>query len=127
MLFFILIFLSKTGDNVKLTFITLIKKYLELHYGVDDTIKGTMSPSVMHMAKRIIFLFYFSVYLLFIYYLFYILYFIFYYLLFIYFIFLLFFVFCLVDKPKWIPDDDRTNCKACERPFTVTRRRHHCR
>ena len=95
MLFFI--FFSKTGDNVKLTFITLIKKYLELHYGVDDTIKGTMSPSVMHMAKRIIFLFYFSVCLLFIYYLFYILCFICYYILYfiIYYLFILYFYYFL--------------------------------
>jgi len=29
--------------------------------------------------------------------------------------------------PEWVDDADRTNCKACEKPFTVTNRRHHCR
>jgi len=32
-----------------------------------------------------------------------------------------------LERPKWIPDEDRTNCKRCEQGFSVTKRRHHCR
>ena len=27
----------------------------------------------------------------------------------------------------WIPDSECLNCMACEAPFTLVRRRHHCR
>jgi len=30
-------------------------------------------------------------------------------------------------NPLWVPDHWVTNCAACARPFTNTRRRHHCR
>eukprot|EP00754_Rhynchopus_humris_P025775 Rhum_TRINITY_DN14966_c1_g1::Rhum_TRINITY_DN14966_c1_g1_i1::g.129245::m.129245 len=30
-------------------------------------------------------------------------------------------------RVQWAPDDSRTACCVCDRKFTVTRRRHHCR
>ncbi len=29
--------------------------------------------------------------------------------------------------PPWIPDSDAPNCMGCSDPFTMFRRRHHCR
>ncbi|KAK3096025.1 hypothetical protein FSP39_022080 [Pinctada imbricata] len=31
------------------------------------------------------------------------------------------------DPPAWVPDDQMTVCLACQSPFTIMRRRHHCR
>lgn len=30
-------------------------------------------------------------------------------------------------KPYWIPDEDANACMLCSKPFTIIRRRHHCR
>lgn len=29
--------------------------------------------------------------------------------------------------PPWVPDEAAPTCMACQAPFTVVRRRHHCR
>ena len=29
--------------------------------------------------------------------------------------------------PSWVPDDEAPNCMGCQTPFTLFRRRHHCR
>ncbi|KAL0969056.1 hypothetical protein UPYG_G00222130 [Umbra pygmaea] len=31
------------------------------------------------------------------------------------------------DPPDWVPDDECNSCIACKAPFTVIRRKHHCR
>ncbi|XP_015229724.1 PREDICTED: lateral signaling target protein 2 homolog isoform X1 [Cyprinodon variegatus] len=31
------------------------------------------------------------------------------------------------DPPDWVPDDACSSCIACKAPFTVIRRKHHCR
>ncbi|RXN00621.1 Lateral signaling target protein 2-like [Acipenser ruthenus] len=31
------------------------------------------------------------------------------------------------DPPDWVPDEACSYCTACEAPFTVIRRKHHCR
>ncbi|XP_026085344.1 lateral signaling target protein 2 homolog [Carassius auratus] len=31
------------------------------------------------------------------------------------------------DPPEWVPDEACNSCIACEAPFTVIRRKHHCR
>ncbi|XP_028294353.1 lateral signaling target protein 2 homolog isoform X2 [Gouania willdenowi] len=31
------------------------------------------------------------------------------------------------DPPDWVPDEDCNSCIACKAPFTVIRRKHHCR
>ncbi|MEQ2182677.1 hypothetical protein GOODEAATRI_024693, partial [Goodea atripinnis] len=31
------------------------------------------------------------------------------------------------DPPDWVPDDACNSCIACKAPFTVIRRKHHCR
>lgn len=31
------------------------------------------------------------------------------------------------EKAFWVPDEDTPSCQLCEVPFTLTRRRHHCR
>ncbi|XP_041435307.1 lateral signaling target protein 2 homolog isoform X2 [Xenopus laevis] len=31
------------------------------------------------------------------------------------------------DPPEWVPDEVCSLCTACEAPFTVIRRKHHCR
>ncbi|KAJ7990757.1 hypothetical protein DPEC_G00290220 [Dallia pectoralis] len=31
------------------------------------------------------------------------------------------------DPPDWVPDEDCSFCIACKAPFTVIRRKHHCR
>ncbi|XP_034051075.1 lateral signaling target protein 2 homolog isoform X2 [Thalassophryne amazonica] len=31
------------------------------------------------------------------------------------------------DPPEWVPDDACNSCIACKAPFTVIRRKHHCR
>ncbi|KAL3863867.1 hypothetical protein ACJMK2_005594 [Sinanodonta woodiana] len=31
------------------------------------------------------------------------------------------------DPPPWVPDEQSTTCTSCRAPFTVFRRRHHCR
>ena len=31
------------------------------------------------------------------------------------------------DRLHWMPDDARETCPRCQRPFTLFRRRHHCR
>lgn len=28
---------------------------------------------------------------------------------------------------KWVPDEQRQGCSACDRRFSITKRRHHCR
>ncbi|KAK2712949.1 lateral signaling target protein 2 homolog isoform X2 [Artemia franciscana] len=33
----------------------------------------------------------------------------------------------LATPPEWIPDDVAPDCMQCSQPFTVIRRRHHCR
>ncbi|XP_007903426.1 lateral signaling target protein 2 homolog isoform X2 [Callorhinchus milii] len=33
----------------------------------------------------------------------------------------------LEDPPDWVPDDVCSYCTACKAPFTVIRRKHHCR
>ncbi|XP_078416787.1 lateral signaling target protein 2 homolog isoform X1 [Cetorhinus maximus] len=33
----------------------------------------------------------------------------------------------LEDPPEWVPDDVCSYCTACKAPFTVIRRKHHCR
>lgn len=32
-----------------------------------------------------------------------------------------------VDPPDWVPDEACSSCIACKAPFTVIRRKHHCR
>lgn len=32
-----------------------------------------------------------------------------------------------VDPPDWVPDEACNSCVACKAPFTVIRRKHHCR
>lgn len=32
-----------------------------------------------------------------------------------------------VDPPDWVPDEACNSCIACKAPFTVIRRKHHCR
>jgi hypothetical protein len=32
-----------------------------------------------------------------------------------------------VPEPKWTEDKEATGCQLCEKPFTLTFRRHHCR
>lgn len=32
-----------------------------------------------------------------------------------------------VDPPDWVPDEACSICIACKAPFTVIRRKHHCR
>ncbi|MGH0180523.1 UNVERIFIED_CONTAM: hypothetical protein FKN15_004471 [Acipenser sinensis] len=34
---------------------------------------------------------------------------------------------CVVGPPVWVPDSACNRCSACEIPFTLLRRRHHCR
>eukprot|EP01096_Ripella_sp_DP13-Kostka_P010216 TRINITY_DN3985_c0_g1_i1.p1 TRINITY_DN3985_c0_g1~~TRINITY_DN3985_c0_g1_i1.p1 ORF type:complete len:334 (+),score=96.59 TRINITY_DN3985_c0_g1_i1:115-1002(+) len=34
---------------------------------------------------------------------------------------------CATQPPKWLPDDHYRKCFACDAPFTVITRRHHCR
>ena len=29
--------------------------------------------------------------------------------------------------PEWESDSDSNNCRLCEKPFTLFKRRHHCR
>lgn len=37
-------------------------------------------------------------------------------------------VFVPVKESAWVPDDQRTECRACQKPFnSFTRRKHHCR
>ncbi|XP_069488223.1 lateral signaling target protein 2 homolog isoform X2 [Ambystoma mexicanum] len=31
------------------------------------------------------------------------------------------------DPPQWVPDEACSDCTACKAPFTVIRRKHHCR
>uniref|UniRef100_A0A3P8XYU7 Lateral signaling target protein 2 homolog n=1 Tax=Esox lucius TaxID=8010 RepID=A0A3P8XYU7_ESOLU len=31
------------------------------------------------------------------------------------------------DPPDWVPDEECSSCIACKAPFTVIRRKHHCR
>ncbi|XP_076149472.1 lateral signaling target protein 2 homolog [Alosa pseudoharengus] len=31
------------------------------------------------------------------------------------------------DPPEWVPDDACSSCVSCKAPFTVIRRKHHCR
>lgn len=31
------------------------------------------------------------------------------------------------SRPVWVPDSNTTACQLCEQPFTVVRRKHHCR
>lgn len=31
------------------------------------------------------------------------------------------------DPPDWVPDEVCSSCIACKAPFTVIRRKHHCR
>ena len=31
------------------------------------------------------------------------------------------------SRPVWVPDNNSTACFTCEQPFTVVRRKHHCR
>uniref|UniRef100_A0AAY4ARZ0 Lateral signaling target protein 2 homolog n=1 Tax=Denticeps clupeoides TaxID=299321 RepID=A0AAY4ARZ0_9TELE len=31
------------------------------------------------------------------------------------------------DPPEWVPDEACSSCVACKAPFTVIRRKHHCR
>lgn len=33
----------------------------------------------------------------------------------------------LTDPPDWVPDEACSYCTACKAPFTVIRRKHHCR
>lgn len=33
----------------------------------------------------------------------------------------------LTDPPDWVPDEVCSYCTACKAPFTVIRRKHHCR
>eukprot|EP00998_Keelungia_sp_KM082_P007446 NODE_3641_length_868_cov_114.937922_g3619_i0.p1 GENE.NODE_3641_length_868_cov_114.937922_g3619_i0~~NODE_3641_length_868_cov_114.937922_g3619_i0.p1 ORF type:complete len:238 (+),score=28.73 NODE_3641_length_868_cov_114.937922_g3619_i0:57-770(+) len=33
----------------------------------------------------------------------------------------------LLLPPRWVLDAERPQCRACDEPFTVTKRRHHCR
>nr|XP_025046291.1 lateral signaling target protein 2 homolog isoform X3 [Pelodiscus sinensis] len=33
----------------------------------------------------------------------------------------------LIDPPDWVPDEVCSYCTACKAPFTVIRRKHHCR
>lgn len=33
----------------------------------------------------------------------------------------------LLEPPAWVPDEDAPNCMGCHVPFTLFRRRHHCR
>uniref|UniRef100_A0A8C9EQC1 FYVE-type domain-containing protein n=1 Tax=Pavo cristatus TaxID=9049 RepID=A0A8C9EQC1_PAVCR len=30
-------------------------------------------------------------------------------------------------RPEWVPDSSCSHCSACRAPFTLLRRRHHCR
>ncbi|XP_069620057.1 lateral signaling target protein 2 homolog [Ranitomeya imitator] len=32
-----------------------------------------------------------------------------------------------IDPPEWVPDNASTQCMSCCAPFTLLRRRHHCR
>lgn len=32
-----------------------------------------------------------------------------------------------IDAPDWVPDEACSFCTACKAPFTVIRRKHHCR
>ncbi|XP_073507285.1 lateral signaling target protein 2 homolog [Phyllobates terribilis] len=32
-----------------------------------------------------------------------------------------------IDSPEWVPDNASTQCMSCCAPFTLLRRRHHCR
>lgn len=32
-----------------------------------------------------------------------------------------------LDPPEWVPDEACNSCIACKAPFTVIRRKHHCR
>ncbi|XP_023216521.1 lateral signaling target protein 2 homolog isoform X2 [Centruroides sculpturatus] len=34
---------------------------------------------------------------------------------------------CLSEPPPWLPDNLSAHCMACKAPFTIIRRRHHCR
>uniref|UniRef100_A0A4X2JMC6 FYVE-type domain-containing protein n=1 Tax=Vombatus ursinus TaxID=29139 RepID=A0A4X2JMC6_VOMUR len=34
---------------------------------------------------------------------------------------------CLTEPPAWVPDHACFRCTACQTPFSLTRRRHHCR
>lgn len=31
------------------------------------------------------------------------------------------------SRPEWVPDSTCSHCSACRAPFTLLRRRHHCR
>ena len=33
----------------------------------------------------------------------------------------------VIDPPEWVPDEACGFCTACKAPFTVIRRKHHCR
>lgn len=33
----------------------------------------------------------------------------------------------VTDPPEWVPDEACGFCTACKAPFTVIRRKHHCR
>ncbi|VDN42280.1 unnamed protein product [Gongylonema pulchrum] len=36
-------------------------------------------------------------------------------------------LFGLISSVRWVPDSDCEQCTACSAPFTLVRRRHHCR
>lgn len=35
--------------------------------------------------------------------------------------------FAATDPPEWVPDEACGVCTSCKAPFTVIRRKHHCR